>query len=226
MNKKGFIRTLEGAVSLILLLTFIFYVIPHAPNEQRIGASTKNYAMLALENLDKSGILDTCLIGNTTNLTAIKTALNKTMTSHINYTISATKSNATGGTIFSEESFAGTNITYTANSTHLKDAHIALIFLNATDPRININTQQIYTYTGTHPGDPVRLDLTPHTKEGKNTIEIKTQNNSTVEYTLIINNNELLSPIPKDRPVSVVTYLLSGKENKFQPTVLELYLWR
>jgi len=225
-NKKGFIRTLEGATSLIILLAFIFYVIPHIPQEQKISAQTRNFVMLSIENLDKNGSLDTHLLGNTTNLQAIKNALNKTKSSNINYTIGHTSSNATGGTIFSEESYAGANITYTANNTYLKDAYITLLFTNATNPQIHANTQQIYTYTGTHPQEPVKLDLTPHTTDGKNTIEIKTQNNSTIEYTLIINNNELLSPLPKDRPVSVVTYILSGKENKFQPTVLEIYIWR
>ena len=225
-NKKGFIRTLEGAVSLIILLTFIFYVIPHIPNEQKISAQTKNYIMLNIENLDKNGTLDTHLLGSTPNLQAIKNALNKTISSNINYTIGTTSSNSTGGTIFSEESYAGANITYSANNTYLKDAYIVLTFINATNPRININTQQIYTYTGTHSQEPLKLDLTPHTTEGTNTIEIKTQNNSTIKYTLIINNKELLSPIPGDKPISVVTYILSGKENKFQPTVLEIYLWR
>lgn len=225
-NKKGFIRTLEGAVSLIILLAFIFYVIPHIPQEQKISAQTKNFIMLNIENLDKNGTLDTHLLGSTPNLQAIKNALNKTISSNINYTIGAASSNATGGTIFSEEFYKGANITYNANNTYLKDAYIVLTFANATNPQVHANTQQIYTYTGTHPEEPVKLYLTPYTSEGKNTIEIKTQNNSTIEYTLIINNKELLSPIPRDKPISVVTYILSGKENKFQPTVLEIYLWR
>ncbi len=225
-DKKGFMRTMEGALSLIILLTFLFHVIPHIPNEQRISAQTRNFIMLSIENLDKNKTLDTHLITSTPNLQAIKNALNKTISSDINYTIGAATSNATADTVFSEESYTGSNITYTSNNTNFKDAYIILTFTNATNPQIHANTQQIYTYTGTHPQDPLKLDLTPYTKEGSNKIEIKTQNNATVEYILITNNKELLSPIPNDKPVGVVTYILSGKENLFQPTVLEIYLWR
>ncbi len=225
-NKKGFIRTLEGALSLFVLLTFLFYVIPHVPVEDNVGGSARNFVALAIENLDKSGVLDDYILGNTSNLSAVESALNMTVPSSLSYTVGVSKANASSGTVFSEESYVGVNISYTVNNSYFKDAYVVVNFINAVNPRVYGNGEEIFSYGGVHPGGPVRLDVTSSIVEGVNNVEIKTLNNATVDYVLIVDNEEILSYVPKDRAIGVVTYILSGKEEWFQPTIVEVFLWK
>ena len=224
-KRHGFVRTLEGAAATLILLSFIFYVIPQVPEETKISEDTKNYVAHSIKNMEKSGALDN-IIGATTNFTYIKNALNTTIPRDINYTISVTKLNTTSGTVFSEESYKGGNITYTVNNTIFSYAEIILGFTNATNPSIYENGQEIYTYTGQHSENDITLDLTLDTTDGENNIEIRTENNSSVDYILMIGNEETLEDTPADKAIGTVTYILSGKDSNFEPSVLKIYLWR
>lgn len=225
MKKKGFMRTIEGALAIFILLSYVSYVMPHAPIDDSISESNKNFVMMTLENLDKNKILENNMIGNTSNLTQIRDSLKRTIPHNLNFTISIIKANTTSDSIFSEESYNGTNITYFANNTYFRNSILTLIFDNASNPKIYANEKEIYTHTSIHPEHPVRLDLTTYTIEGNNNIEIQTLNNATIEYVLIVNNEEILSTLPQNTAIGTVTYMLSGKESYFQPTILNVYLW-
>lgn len=224
-SRHGFVRTLEGAAATLILLSFIFYVIPQVPQETKISEDTKNYVTQSIKNMEKSGALDN-IIGTTTNMTYIKNALNATIPKDINYTISVTKTNTTSGAVFSEESYKGGNITYTVNNSIFRYAEILLSFTNSTNTEIYENSREIYAYTGPQLENDVNLDLTLDAIEGENKIEIKTESNSSVDYILIIGNEEILEDIPKNKAIGTVTYILSGKDSYFEPSVLKIYLWR
>lgn len=224
-RRSGFVRTLEGAAATLILLSFIFYVIPQVPEYSKISEDTKNYVTQSIKNMEKSGALDN-IIGDTTNMTYIKNALNTTIPRDINYTISVTKVNTTSGTVFSEESYKGANITYIVNNSIFRYAEIILSFTNSTNSKIYENGKEIYTYTGPQLENDVNLDLTLDTIDSENNIEIRTENNSSVDYILIVGNEETLENTPKDKAIGTVTYILSGKDSYFQPSVLKIYLWR
>ncbi|MFH1431869.1 MAG: hypothetical protein ABIG84_01510 [archaeon] len=224
--KKGYMKTLEGALSIFVLLAFLFYVIPHTPSEDRISKSTRNFVMLSIKNMDNSGILDEYMAGNTTDLAAIKSALNNTISSNINYTVGISKINSSYGMLYPKEFYNGTNISYIVNITDFRYASLTLNFINATNPRIYTNSIGVFSHDGDYSGLSARLDITSGTIDGENKIEIKTANNATVEYILNINNQQILSPIPEDKAIGVATYILSGKEGNFQPTIIEVYLWK
>lgn len=226
MGRKGFVRTLEGALGMFVLMMFLFYVVPHVSPGDQVSESSRNFVYLALEDLDNSGFLDGYLVGDVSNLSALESALNRTIPQDLGFAVGVVKVNASYGDVFSGEDYAGANISYNVNNTYFKGAYVVLGFVNATNPRVRFKGEEIFSYAGAHPGSPVRLDVTESAVAGVNDIEVKTLNNATVGYVVIVDNEEILSAVPVDRAVGVVTYMLSGKEGWFQPTVAEVYLWK
>lgn len=216
-KRKGVMHTLEALLAFSVVTTFILFVTPSI-NISELNGHKTNYVYSTLETLETKGLLRTYATEN--NLTGLNTTLTDLLPETYNFAVGMSRLNATHRTLSGNHSF-----NCTADTTKLDYATLDLIFDTATDPKIYINGNLIYSQTGDASGVLESIDLTDSTISGENTLTFNFTGSSTFDYRLSISESEDLSTPPSQKDIDTVNYFISGIDNTFKPTIVRVYLW-
>jgi len=207
--RKGFVNTLESVFAVLMILGFVSIALPKIHGAIDAEKSVRESFGNGLETLDKRGVLRQYAFEN---LAAIKAELDTLVTTTVNFTVGATKSNDSPGTIDFSESINGTayrgNLTFSVDESTKDSVSVTLTFFDSNNADFYMNKALIGirdTSTNTS-----KLDITDRTFNGTNKFSVVSTASGSANYTVDTQTFERLSGVPTNATINVISYFLAG----------------
>ncbi len=216
--KKGGLHTIESFIAFMIVMSFLFFIMPAITNISDTTESKMKYIHGALTTLEKNGNLREYAISK--NITGLNKSMYELIPSTYNFTVGISSVNA------SDKSTSGNySFNYSADAGKIDYVFLDIVFLSAEDPKIYVNGGSVLSQSGVVSGNRETIDLTSSTITGENKVQFNFTGTATFDYRLLVSQTEILEGIPDGKDIIIVNYVLSGTNSTFMPTEVRIYLW-
>ena len=216
--KKGAMHTIEAFIAFMIVMSFLFFIMPAITNIPNTTESKIKYIHSALIILEKNGNLREYALSK--NIIGLNESMYELVPLTYNFTVGMSYVNA------SDKSTSGNySFNYTADAGKIDYVFLDVVFLSAADPKIYVNEGSVLSQSGDVSGNRETIDITSSTITGENTIQFNFTGTATFDYRLLVSQTETLEDIPDGKDILIVNYVLSGANSTFRPTEVRIYLW-
>ncbi|MCK5474484.1 MAG: hypothetical protein KAI53_03695 [Candidatus Aenigmarchaeota archaeon] len=216
--KKGSLHIIESFIAFMIVMSFLFFIMPVITNISNTTEIKIKYLHSALDTLEKNGNLREYALCE--NIVGLNESIYELVPLTYNFTVGISSVNA------SDKSTSGNySFNYAADTGKIDYAFLDIVFLSAEDPEIYVNGNSAFNQSGIVSGNRETIDITSSTITGENIVQFNFTGTATVDYRLLVSQTEILGDIPGGKDIIVVNYVLSGANSTFKPTEVRMYLW-
>lgn len=117
-------------------------------------------------------------------------------------------------------------VNFTADKSTLDSATLRLKYINASSPIIYVNDMYLAQHTGDYSGNEEAFEISSYARTGANSVMIKTANNATISYRLMLTESRELEAPEENKSITTISYVVSGNGSAFAPSEVRVYTWK